>query len=385
MTDGARPINVAVNYFAPDPRTRARIQHRRFMPFDPHRYMSELADRHCSELEGLARNLSNVSNCTGYGERLQEAGAFLVSSASGGVGSGQRGLRPLRYRPDHADRSRRHSTSVTNRQLHTTSDTVDSSKVEVLRERFSRSIPSALSCDRRPVTRGNIDKFEFWQTTTSSTRSASKCQTQADADALLSAPTRSAAYATGGAGGLTDPRPDPGQGLTLSWNDPLLAKVRSAFAPPARITAVTRSVAFAPWIACFPDRAADLSGRQRRLYGRSKPRWGRVRAHATKFPRGNSLFRIQRSDRSRFTEDCGTMRIGFKLRETISHGFRRPAGGLIDGRSSSRRSQLRFIGMTSVQRAAARAQSVHDCQRKYQEENRRANAVWSCEVSRDKS
>lgn len=114
----------------------------------------------------------------------------------------------------------------TNRQLHTLADTVDCSKVEVLRERILAINPE---CDCEAVddlvTRANIEKFNF-----------------AGFDYVIDAidhvshklslmhhcrRNKIRCVSTGGAGGLLDPTQIVVKDLTLSFNDPLLAKVRS--------------------------------------------------------------------------------------------------------------------------------------------------------------
>ena len=116
--------------------------------------------------------------------------------------------------------------SNTNRQLHTTVDSLQRSKVEVLRERILAINPE---CDCRAVddlvTRGNIEKFELAQ-----------YDYVIDAIDHVSHKLTLMHYcrrnkircvSTGGAGGLTDPTQIVVKDLTLSFNDPLLAKVRS--------------------------------------------------------------------------------------------------------------------------------------------------------------
>ena len=114
----------------------------------------------------------------------------------------------------------------TNRQLHTTIDSIGRSKVEVLRERMLAINPE---CDCRAiddlVTRGNVEKFDF-----------------AQFDYVIDAidhvshkltlmhhcrRNKIRCISTGGAGGLTDPTQIVVKDLTQSFNDPLLAKVRS--------------------------------------------------------------------------------------------------------------------------------------------------------------
>ena len=116
--------------------------------------------------------------------------------------------------------------SNTNRQLHTTVDSLQRSKVEVLRERILAINPEC-NCNAIDdlVTRGNIEKFEL-----------------AQYDYVIDAidhvshkltlmhhcrRNKIRCISTGGAGGLTDPTQIAIKDLTLSFNDPLLAKVRS--------------------------------------------------------------------------------------------------------------------------------------------------------------
>ena len=116
--------------------------------------------------------------------------------------------------------------SNTNRQLHTTVDSLQRSKVEVLRERILAINPECnCSAIDDLVTRGNIEKFEL-----------------AQYDYVIDAidhvshkltlmhhcrRNKIRCVSTGGAGGLTDPTQIVVKDLTLSFNDPLLAKVRS--------------------------------------------------------------------------------------------------------------------------------------------------------------
>ena len=116
--------------------------------------------------------------------------------------------------------------SNTNRQVHTLTDTLDQSKVEVLRERILAINPE---CDCTAiddlVTRGNIEKFDF-----------------AQFDYVIDAidhvshklslmhhcrRNKIRCVSTGGAGGRRDPTQVEVKDLTLCYNDPLLAKVRS--------------------------------------------------------------------------------------------------------------------------------------------------------------
>ena len=116
--------------------------------------------------------------------------------------------------------------SNTNRQLHTLVDSIDRSKVEVLRERIVAINPEC-HCNAVDdlVTRANIEKFDFGQ-----------FDYVIDAIDHVSHKLSLMHYcrrhkircvSTGGAGGLTDPTQIVVKDLTLSFNDPLLAKVRS--------------------------------------------------------------------------------------------------------------------------------------------------------------
>ncbi len=116
--------------------------------------------------------------------------------------------------------------SNTNRQLHTTVDSLQRSKVEVLRERILAINPE---CNCRAiddlVTRGNIDKFELAQYDY-----VIDAIDQVSHKLTLMHHCRRnkiRCVSTGGAGGLTDPTQIVVKDLTLSFNDPLLAKVRS--------------------------------------------------------------------------------------------------------------------------------------------------------------
>lgn len=116
--------------------------------------------------------------------------------------------------------------SNTNRQLHTTVDSIGRSKVEVLRERILAINPE---CDCNAiddlVTRGNVEKFDF-----------ARFDYVIDAIDHVSPKltlmhhcrrNKIRCVSTGGAGGLTDPTRIVVKDLTQSYNDPLLAKVRS--------------------------------------------------------------------------------------------------------------------------------------------------------------
>ena len=116
--------------------------------------------------------------------------------------------------------------SNTNRQLHTLSNNIERSKVEVLHERIMAINPecNCIAIDDL-VTRGNIEKFNF-----------------AQYDYVIDAidhvshklslmhhcrRNKIRCISTGGAGGLSDPTEIKVKDLTQSFNDPLLAKVRS--------------------------------------------------------------------------------------------------------------------------------------------------------------
>ena len=115
--------------------------------------------------------------------------------------------------------------SNTNRQLHTLSDNIGASKVEVLRERLLAINPecNCVAVDDL-VTRGNIAKFNF-------------AQFDYVIDAIDHAShkltlmhhcrrNKIGCVSTGGAGGLTDPTKIEVDDIIRSYNDPLLAKVR---------------------------------------------------------------------------------------------------------------------------------------------------------------
>ncbi len=114
----------------------------------------------------------------------------------------------------------------TNRQLHTTVYTIDRSKVEVQRERILAINPEC-RCEAIDdlVTRGNVEKFGF-----------GRFDYVIDAIDHVGHKLSLMHYcrrnkircvSTGGAGGLTDPTQIVVKDLTQSYNDPLLATVRS--------------------------------------------------------------------------------------------------------------------------------------------------------------
>ena len=116
--------------------------------------------------------------------------------------------------------------SNTNRQLHTLATSIDRSKVEVLRERIIEINPECdcLAIDDL-VTRGNITKFNFAQYD----YVIDAIDHVSHKLSLMHHCRRSKirCISTGGAGGLTDPTAIQVKDLTQSFNDPLLAKVRS--------------------------------------------------------------------------------------------------------------------------------------------------------------
>ena len=116
--------------------------------------------------------------------------------------------------------------SNTNRQIHTLASSIDRSKVEVLRERILAINPECdcIAIDDL-VTRGNIDKFNF-----------ARFDYVIDAIDHVSHKlslmhhcrrNKIRCISTGGAGGRSDPTQIEVKDLTLCFNDPLLAKVRS--------------------------------------------------------------------------------------------------------------------------------------------------------------
>lgn len=182
--------------------------------------MPMLTQSYRDRFEGLARV---------YGEaaltHLQQAHFCIVGV--GGVGSwaaeacARTGIGAITL-IDHDDIQ----VSNINRQLHSLGSTLERSKVEVLRERILGINPE---CDCRAiddlVTRGNIDQFEFRQ-----------YDYVIDAIDHVSHKltlmhhcrrNKIRCVSTGGAGGRTDPTQIEVKDLTLSYNDPLLAKVRS--------------------------------------------------------------------------------------------------------------------------------------------------------------
>ena len=179
-----------------------------------------LSDSYRSRFSGLARVYGDTAL-----EKLSRAHFCIVGV--GGVGSwaaeacARSGIGSITL-IDHDDIH----ISNTNRQLHTLESSIDCSKVEVLRERILQINPEcACSAIDDLVTRGSIDKFSF-----------------AQYDYVIDAidhvshkltlmhhcrRNKIRFVSTGGAGGMTDPTQIQVKDLTQTFNDPLLAKVRS--------------------------------------------------------------------------------------------------------------------------------------------------------------
>lgn len=114
----------------------------------------------------------------------------------------------------------------TNRQVHTLDSTLGQAKVEALRTRILAINPECeCAAIDDLVTRGNIDKFDF-----------DRFDYVIDAIDHVSHKLSLMHYcrrhkircvSTGGAGGRSDPTQIQVKDLTLTFNDPLLAKVRS--------------------------------------------------------------------------------------------------------------------------------------------------------------
>jgi tRNA threonylcarbamoyladenosine dehydratase len=179
-----------------------------------------LSSTYRSRFEGLARVYGETA--LGY-----LAGAHFCIVGVGGVGSwaaeacARSGIGAITL-IDHDDIQ----PSNTNRQIHTTVDTVGRSKVEVLRERILAINPD---CDCVAVddlvTRANLDKFDFPRFDY-----VIDCIDHVSHKLSLMHHCRRRkirCVSTGGAGGLVDPTQIVVKDLTQSWNDPLLAKVRA--------------------------------------------------------------------------------------------------------------------------------------------------------------
>jgi tRNA A37 threonylcarbamoyladenosine dehydratase len=179
-----------------------------------------LSESYLQRFDGLARVFGEAGL-----ESLQRAKFCIVGV--GGVGSwaaeacARSGIGQITL-IDHDDIQ----IGNTNRQLHTLVNTIECSKVEVLRERILAINPE---CDCEAVddlvTRANIEKFNF-----------ARFDYVIDAIDHVSHKlslmhhcrrNKIRCVSTGGAGGLIDPTQIIVKDLTLSFNDPLLAKVRS--------------------------------------------------------------------------------------------------------------------------------------------------------------
>lgn len=179
-----------------------------------------LSDNYLNRFEGLAR----VFGVTAL-QQLQQAHFCIVGI--GGVGSwaaeaaARSGIGKISL-IDHDDID----LSNINRQIHSLSDTIGQSKVEVLKARILQINPEC-ECTAIDdlVTRGNIEKYHF-----------------AQYDYVIDAidhvqhkvslvhhcrRNKIGLISTGGAGGLTDPTRIEVDDLIRSYNDPLLAKMRA--------------------------------------------------------------------------------------------------------------------------------------------------------------
>lgn len=173
-----------------------------------------------NRFEGLTRVFGHAAL-----DRLQQAHFCIVGI--GGVGSwaaeaaARSGIGKITL-IDHDDID----IANTNRQIHTLVDTMGGSKVDVLRERILQINPDcACHAIDDLVTRANLEKFNF---------------TQYDyvIDAIDHVHHKASLVhhcrrnkirfiSTGGAGGLSDPTKIETADLTRTYNDPLLAKMRS--------------------------------------------------------------------------------------------------------------------------------------------------------------
>ena len=117
-------------------------------------------------------------------------------------------------------------SSNTNRQIHTLQSTLGQSKVEALAERL-RQINPECECHAIDdlVTRGNLQSFNFKQYDYV-IDAIDHVQFKMSLIHYLRR-NKIRFVSTGGAGGLTDPTCIEVNDLTRSYNDPLLAKVRS--------------------------------------------------------------------------------------------------------------------------------------------------------------
>lgn len=158
-------------------------------------------------------------------EHLQQAKFCIVGV--GGVGSwaaeaaARSGIGSITL-IDHDDIE----MSNTNRQSHTFENTLGQSKVEALSERIKLINPECqcLAIDDL-VTRANLSRFNFQQYDYVIDAIDHVQQKMSLVHHLRRSKIRF--VSTGGAGGLTDPTKIEVQDLTRTFNDPLLAKVRS--------------------------------------------------------------------------------------------------------------------------------------------------------------
>ncbi len=116
--------------------------------------------------------------------------------------------------------------SNTNRQIHTLAETIGQSKVEVLRERIMQINPEChcVAIDDL-VTRGSVEKFKLGHYD----YVVDAIDHVQHKVSLVHHCRRNKirVVSTGGAGGLTDPSKIEVGDLTQTYNDPLLAKLRS--------------------------------------------------------------------------------------------------------------------------------------------------------------
>jgi tRNA A37 threonylcarbamoyladenosine dehydratase len=180
-----------------------------------------LTQSYLDRFESLARIYGEAAL-----EPLQQAHFCIVGV--GGVGSwaaeacARSGIGSISL-IDHDDIN----ISNTNRQIHTTLETIECSKVVVLRDRIL-SINPECHCTAIDdlVTRGNIEKYNLAQYdyVIDAIDHVSHKLT------LMHHCRRSKirCISTGGAGGLTDPTRIEIADLTQTYNDPLLAKIRLA-------------------------------------------------------------------------------------------------------------------------------------------------------------
>lgn len=179
-----------------------------------------LSESYKLRFEGLARVYGEAAL-----EPLQRAHFCIVGV--GGVGSwaaeacARTGIGKITL-IDHDDIH----ISNTNRQLHTTCDSIERSKVGVLRERIVAINPECeCAAIDDLVTRGNVGRFNFDQydyVIDAIDHASHKL-------ALMHHCRRNKirCVSTGGAGGLLDPTRIQVADVTLCRNDPLLAKVRA--------------------------------------------------------------------------------------------------------------------------------------------------------------